>query len=96
MPASINVFQAINVDDTTPPTASNPADINVQCFSMIPTPDVTVVTDEADNCTGAPTVVFVSDDITSATCDGDVVTVTRTYSVRITSYNVCYTKLLRG
>jgi subtilisin-like proprotein convertase family protein len=79
--SSITVTQTINVEDTTDPTASNPTDINVQCFSDIPAPDVTVVTDEMDNCDGTVVVAFVSDDITSATCDGATVTVTRTYSV---------------
>ena len=63
------------------PTASAPASISVQCFSDIPSPDVSVVADEADNCLGAITVAFVSDDVTSATCDGAAVTVTRRYSV---------------
>ena len=52
--------QTITVEDTTDPTASNPAPITVQCFSEIPMPDVAVVTDEADNCMGTPTVTFVS------------------------------------
>ena len=63
------------------PTASNPSAISVQCFSEIPAADITVVTDEADNCDGAITVAFVSDDVTSAACDGAAVTITRTYSV---------------
>ena len=84
---SVELVHTINLEDNTDPTASNPADINVQCFSDIPDPDVTVVTDEADNCDGDPTVAWVSDDITSATCDGAVVTVTRTYSVTDCSDN---------
>ena len=73
--------QLINVEDTTAPTASNPASISVQCFIDIPSPEVSVVTDESDNCLGALTVAFVSDDVTSAACDGAAVTVTRRYSV---------------
>lgn len=46
--------------DNIAPTASNPADITVQCSSDIPLPDVNVVTDEADNC-GVPTVAFIAD-----------------------------------
>ena len=53
--------QTITVNDKTAPTASNPAAVNVQCKDDVPNPDVTVVTDEADNCTGTPTVTFVSD-----------------------------------
>jgi hypothetical protein len=48
---SINVTQTITVGDVTDPTASNPAPINVECSASVPAPDVTVVTDEADNCT---------------------------------------------
>ena len=85
--ASEDIVHTITVEDTMNPTASNPADINVECFSNIPDPDVTVVTDEADNCDGDPTVAWVSDDITSVTCDGAEVTVTRTYSVTDCSGN---------
>ena len=77
----VDVSQTINVDDTTNPTASNPAPINVECFSDIPAPNPNVVDDEADNCNGNPTVTHVSDDVTSAVCDGASVTVTRTYLV---------------
>jgi hypothetical protein len=58
---SINVVQTITIDDDTDPTASNPAPINVQCASDVPAPDVSVVTDEADNCTTDPVVAHVSD-----------------------------------
>ncbi|MEA1886326.1 MAG: gliding motility-associated C-terminal domain-containing protein [Bacteroidota bacterium] len=75
---SINVTQTITVDDITPPTASNPASINVECPGDVPLPDITVVTDEADNCTAAPTVAFVSDVSDGNTCPE---TITRTYSV---------------
>ena len=78
---STEVSQLISVEDTTAPTASAPAAISVQCFSDIPPPDVSVVTDEADNCDGAITVAFVSDDVTIAACDGAAFTVTRRYSV---------------
>ena len=36
--------------ETTPPTATNPAPIAVQCPGDVPAPNVNVVTDEADNC----------------------------------------------
>ncbi|MCK8523864.1 gliding motility-associated C-terminal domain-containing protein [Aquimarina sp. D1M17] len=72
---SINVTQTITVNDTTDPTASNPASINVTCVSDIPIADSTVVTDEADNCGGIPVVAFVSDVNTSPGI------ITRTYSV---------------
>ncbi len=75
---SINVTQEITVNDTTNPTASNPAPINVQCSADVPDPDVTVVTDEADNCTNNPTVAFVSD---SSDGNSNPEIITRTYSV---------------
>ena len=75
---SINVTQTITIDDTTNPTASNPAPVTVQCASAVPVPNITVVTDEADNCTAAPVVAFVSDVSNGATCPE---VITRTYSV---------------
>jgi hypothetical protein len=45
---------------------------------MFPASDVSVVTDEADNCTAAPTVVFVGDVSDGNTCPE---VITRTYSV---------------
>ena len=72
---SINVTQTITIDDTTPPTASNPAPISAQCTA--PAADITVVTDEADNCS-TPTVAFVSDVSDGNSCPE---VITRTYSV---------------
>jgi gliding motility-associated-like protein len=74
----ILVTQLITVNDITDPTASNPAPINVECISDVPLADITVVIDEADNCTASPVVVFVSDVSDGLTCP---VTITRTYSV---------------
>ena len=70
--------QLITVDDNTAPTATDPDPINVECISEVPVPDVTVVDDEADNCTATPVVAFVSD-----VSDGmsNPETITRTYSV---------------
>ncbi|MBN2698974.1 MAG: HYR domain-containing protein, partial [Bacteroidales bacterium] len=75
---SINVTQTITVNDTQAPTASNPLPINVQCSVDVPAPDVTVVTDETDNCTAAPVVAFVSDVSDNAYCPETII---RTYSV---------------
>ena len=72
----ITVTQTITVNDTIAPTASNPAPITVQCIGDVPAPDITVVTDENDNC-GIPTVTFVSD-VASGTCP---IIITRTYRI---------------
>ncbi|MBK6951519.1 MAG: PKD domain-containing protein [Crocinitomicaceae bacterium] len=74
----ILVTQQIIVNDITNPTASNPIAINVQCIGDVPASDITVVTDEADNCTAAPIVAFVSDASDGLTCPE---TITRTYSI---------------
>ncbi|EZH73046.1 hypothetical protein ATO12_18700 [Aquimarina atlantica] len=72
---SITVTQTITINDTINPTASNPAGITVTCASDVPPEDITVVTDEMDNCTVNPIVEFVGDVTTSPGI------VTRTYSV---------------
>ena len=68
----------IRTADTQAPTASNPADVTLTNEALIPAPDVTVVTDEADNCS-TPTVTFVSD--SAPVLSGCTETVTRTYKV---------------
>ncbi|MDG1332372.1 MAG: gliding motility-associated C-terminal domain-containing protein, partial [Crocinitomicaceae bacterium] len=70
--------QIITVDDTTLPTASNPATTSVLQGNPIPPVDVTVVIDEADNCTAVPVVAFVSEVSDGNSCPE---TITRTYSV---------------
>jgi len=83
---SINVTQTITAVDNTNPTASDPAPINVQCIADVPAPDITVVTDEADNCDATPTVAFVSDaNNGGAGCTASPYIVTRTYSVTMTA-----------
>ncbi|PWL30359.1 MAG: hypothetical protein DCO96_05095, partial [Fluviicola sp. XM-24bin1] len=72
------VTQTIIVDDTTPPTASNPAPISVAGGTPIPPADPLVVNDEADNCTANPTVAWVSDVSDNGNCPEII---TRTYSV---------------
>ncbi|HLN56399.1 MAG TPA: gliding motility-associated C-terminal domain-containing protein [Bacteroidales bacterium] len=79
---SSTAVQTINVDDTTDPSASNPAPVNVILIPDIPAPDITVVTDEADNCSVAPVVAWVSDVNNGGTgCASNPYIVTRTYSI---------------
>ncbi len=70
--------KTITVNDTTPPTASNLPDINVFCSSDVPAPNISLVNNEADNCTISPTVTFVSD-VSNGLSNPE--TITRTYSV---------------
>uniref|UniRef100_UPI001300B23C HYR-like domain-containing protein n=1 Tax=Winogradskyella aurantiaca TaxID=2219558 RepID=UPI001300B23C len=73
-----NFTATFTVVDNTLPTASNPAAVNVQCASDIPAVDTDVVSDEADNCSGAITVAHVSD-VSDGNSNPEVIT--RTYSV---------------
>mgnify|MGYP002630729887 FL=1 len=75
----ITVDQTFTINDTILPTASNPSPINVAVIANVPSPDITAVTDEADNCTVNPIVTWVSDVSDSAICTGE--TIVRTYSV---------------
>ncbi|GLU42719.1 PA14 domain-containing protein [Allomuricauda sp. NBRC 101325] len=70
--------------DNIAPTASAPAPITIYCSDDIPAADVTVVTDEADNCDADPTVTFISD-----VSDGgsNPETITRTYRITDDSGN---------
>ncbi len=72
----------IDSGDTVDPTASNPVAVNVQCSGDVPSVDITVVTDEADNCTVLPIVTFISDsDNGGLGTTASPYVVTRTYSV---------------
>ncbi len=71
---TLNVSQIIQINDTTPPTASNPPDVAEQCT---PPFDPTVVSDAADNC-GVQSVNFVSDVSDGNSCPE---VITRTYEV---------------
>ena len=64
--------------DNVDPTASNPIAVTVYCSSDVPSSDITVVTDEADNCTTNPIVTFVSD---SSDGGSNPEIITRTYRV---------------
>ena len=54
-----------------------PRGVTIECITDLPAADITVVTDEADNC-GTPTVAFVSDVSDGNSCPE---VITRTYSV---------------
>jgi gliding motility-associated-like protein/uncharacterized repeat protein (TIGR01451 family) len=70
-------IQTITIIDTTPPTASNPPTISLQCTDAIPASDINVVTDAADNCS-VPTVTYLSEVSDNQTCPE---TITRTYRI---------------
>ena len=55
-------------DDTIPPTASNPPNLVLSCIEDIPSPDISIITDAADNCT-TPTVTFISESISISCLD---------------------------
>ena len=59
------VTQTITVNDITPPTASNPSGVTVECIGDVPAADASVVTDAIDNCTATPVITFVSDAYTA-------------------------------
>ncbi|PHS03185.1 MAG: hypothetical protein COA88_16010, partial [Kordia sp.] len=67
--------QTITIGDTINPTGTAPGSISV---SSLPADDVTLITDEADNCTVTPTVIFVGDVSDNGTCPEIV---TRTYRI---------------
>ena len=73
----VTQMQSITIGDNIPPTASNPAPINVACAGDVPAPNILVVIDEADNA-GTPTVTFVNDVSNNGTCPEII---TRTYRV---------------
>ncbi|PWH86467.1 LamG-like jellyroll fold domain-containing protein [Brumimicrobium oceani] len=73
-----DVDQIIQVLDTIPPTATAPADLTLQCLADIPAPDLSLITNEADNCTTNPVVTHVSDVSNGATCPEII---TRTYRI---------------
>ncbi|MDX2362007.1 MAG: HYR domain-containing protein [Crocinitomicaceae bacterium] len=78
-----NQTQNVVLMDLVAPTASNPDTLYFECIgdAII---NETVVDDEADNCTGAITVVHTGDVVTG---DGCMDTITRTYNVADGSAN---------
>ncbi|MDP3312706.1 MAG: hypothetical protein Q8S45_05070, partial [Lutibacter sp.] len=80
---SVDIIHTIKIDDTTDPTGSNPIAISgLKKLSDVPVPDVSVVTDEKDNCTLIPLVTWVKDENNGKSgCYGDAYIVTRTYKI---------------
>ncbi len=69
--------------DTEAPTASDPAPLIV-CDGAVPAADITVVSDETDNCSPNPTVTFIGD-VSDGGSDPEIIT--RTYRVMDDSGN---------
>jgi gliding motility-associated-like protein len=75
---NIDVVQTITINDDILPTGTAPANLAIQCIGDFPVADVTLITDEADNCTVNPTVTHVGDVSTGNTCPE---VITRTYNI---------------
>ena len=75
---STNLTQTITIDDDISPTGTVPAGAAFQCFADIPVSDITLITDEADNCTVNPTVTHAGDVSDGNSCPE---VVTRTYTI---------------
>ena len=72
------VTQLITVNDNIPPTASNPPSIVVSgCNMPVPAPDISFITDAADNCS-VPVVAFAGDVTNLVGCTE---TTTRSFTV---------------
>ncbi|MCB0371516.1 MAG: hypothetical protein KDD31_00745 [Muricauda sp.] len=84
-PAAPNLAATTTITvDPTPPTASTPAPLTVYCSADVPAADVTVITDEADNCDPSPTVTFIGD-VSDGGTNPEIIT--RTYRVTDASGN---------
>lgn len=84
-PAPPNIAASTTITvDPTPPTASAPAPLTVYCPADVPAADITVVTDEADNCDTNPIVTFVGD-VSDGGTNPEIIT--RTYRITDASGN---------
>ncbi|MDX2359671.1 MAG: hypothetical protein QNK23_02615, partial [Crocinitomicaceae bacterium] len=68
----IEVIQLFTIGDAIFPTASDPADINVECLALVPIPDETVVIDEWDNA-ATPVVTFEDDTPGGGSCPDTII-----------------------
>ncbi|MEO0901344.1 MAG: C-type lectin domain-containing protein, partial [Bacteroidota bacterium] len=74
---SLSGVTTITVDNVAP-TASNPSPVTVFCSAEVPSSDINVVIDEADNCTVNPTVTFIGD-VSDGGTNPEIIT--RTYRI---------------
>ena len=74
---SATCIQIITVFDNTPPMMTCPANLTVQCASLVPVPNIALVT-ATDNCSGTAAITHVGDVISNQTCPNRF-TLTRTY-----------------
>ncbi|MDX2361074.1 MAG: T9SS type A sorting domain-containing protein [Crocinitomicaceae bacterium] len=79
----IVVPQNVTLLDDQLPTGTAPLTVNVECIEDVPSPDVNLILDEADNC-GAAVVTWVSDVSDLSTCPE---TISRTYRITDNSMN---------
>ncbi len=80
---SLTATTTLNMD-TVDPTASNPAPVTVYCSSEVPAADISIVNDEADNCTSTPMVTYISD-VSDGGSNPEIIT--RTYRITDESGN---------
>lgn len=80
---SITGVTTLTIDNINP-TATNPLPITVYCSGDIPSTDINVVTDEADNCTSNPAVTYIGE-VSDGGSSPEIIT--RTYRVSDDSGN---------
>lgn len=81
---NINCPYPVDYQVDLPPTATAPADTSLECYANVPVPDSLVITDESDDYTTNPSVVFQGESSSGTTCPE---TITRTYRVSDTCSN---------
>lgn len=74
---SATCVQTITVFDDTSPTITCPANVTVQCASLVPPVNIAAVV-ASDNCAGVPSVTHIGDVVSNMTCT-DRFILTRTY-----------------
>lgn len=74
---NIAITTSITVENIAP-TASSPTPLVVYCSTDVPAPDVSIITDEADNCDADPMVTFISD-VSDGGSNPEIIT--RTYRI---------------